>query len=453
MQDATVRHDRTSSPSVVIVGGGFAGLAAARGLRKVSANVHLIDQRNHHLFQPMLYQVAMGQMMAGHIAEPLREIFGADPVVRPRMDAVDGVDLDTRRVHFVSGANQPYDMLVLATGARFQYLGHPHWGRHVLTLKNLKQAMTMRERIFSALEMASQAGADDTQRHAHLCFVIVGAGPTGVELAGAMARLLPGIIGNQFPGLDPDELRIVLADPKDHALAGMHPSLSDYADRRLKSMGVDLMTGVAVEDIGRGRVQLDNGQAVHASNIIWAAGMEGHGAGDWLPDALVGNGNKVPVGADLTLPGHPEVFVIGDAAMATDDNDEPYPGLAAVAKQQGTYVAHVIGARLNEREDEPPERFHYTDYGTMAIISNGRAVGEIRGRRVTGLTAWMLWGLVHLYFLVSARKRVLVLATWLWAMLTGRRQRVVLSEAHPTDAAEAPATESDTVRATDGSRP
>ncbi len=417
----------SSSPRVVIVGGGFGGLAVAAGLRNVAADVQLIDRRNHHLFQPMLYQVAMAQVLSGNIAEPLRELFAADSAIRPRMDAVKGVDLQARRVDFASGRSTVYDMLVLATGARYQYLGHPEWEQHVLTLKSLTQALTMRERIFSALEMAGRAGSDD-ERKAHLTFVIVGAGSTGVELGGALGRLLPGIVRNQFPELDAAELRIVLADPKPHAMPGMHEQLSRYTDRKLKEMNVELMTGVAVEDIEAGQVHLEGDRSIRAATIIWAAGMEGNGAGDWLPEALVDKSNRVPVEPDLTVPGHPEVFVVGDAAAATDENGDAYPGLAAVAKQQGIYVGKVIRARLDGEKTGAAERFRYTDYGTMAIISNGCAVGEIRGRHVKGFVAWLLWGMVHLYFLVSMRKRVLVLGSWLWAMLTGRRQRVILGE-------------------------
>lgn len=427
MAHTTPAPDRDSLPKVVIVGGGFGGLAVAKGLHDAPADVLLIDQRNHHLFQPMLYQVAMGQVMPGDIAEPLRRVFEGDATVRPRMDAVEGVDLDARRIDFASGQSTHYDMLVLAPGARFQYLGHPEWEAHVFTLKNLEQAMGMRERIFSALEQAGHA-EDDAARRAHLSFVIVGAGPTGVELAGALGRLLPGIVDKQFPEIDRKQLRIMLIDPKPRALATMHESLGIYAGQRLQAMGVELMTEVAVDDIGDGWVQLPDEQRIDATTIIWAAGMEGAGAGDWLPEALVGKGNKVPVGADLTVPDHPEVFVIGDAAAATNEDGEPYPGLAAVAKQQGAYVADVIRARLDPARG-PPSRFHYKDYGTMAIIANGCAVGEIRGHDVDGLSAWLLWGMVHLYSLVSAGKRVMVLASWLWAMLTGRHQRVLLTSA------------------------
>jgi NADH dehydrogenase FAD-containing subunit len=426
MPETTSLHDRHSSPRIVIVGAGFGGLAAAKGLRKAAAQVVLIDQRNHHLFQPMLYQVAMGQLRPGDIAEPLRQLFGDDPVVAPRMDAVDAVDLDARNVGLVSGQHLDYDMLVLATGARFQYLGHPQWERHVLRLKNLTQAMAMREQVFFALERAARA-PDAEERQARMSFVIVGAGPTGVEVAGALARLLPGIIRKQFPNLDADQLRIVLIDPKPRALSSMHESLGRYADQSLKARGVTLMTGAAVDDIRAGQVQVKGGQCIRAATIIWAAGMEGNGAGDWLPAALVDKHNQVPVGADLTVPNHPEVFVIGDAAAATDEDGNPYPGLASVAKQQGDYVARVIRERLAEAPAHPPARFHFTDYGTMAMIANGCAVAEIRGHNLKGFFAWLLWGIVHLHFLVSSRKRVLVLASWFWAMLADRSQRVILN--------------------------
>lgn len=428
MPHTSATSNRDMLPKVVIVGGGFGGLAVAQGLHDAAADVLLVDQRNHHLFQPMLYQVAMGQVMPGDISEPLRKLFAGDVTVRPRMDAVEAIDMDAQRVDFVNGQSAHYDKLVLATGARFQYLGHPEWQPHVFALQNLEQAMGMRERVFSALEQAGQS-EDDAARRAHLSFVIVGAGPTGVELAGALGRLLPGVIKNQFPELDRERLRIVLIDPKPRALATMHESLGLYAGQRLQAMGVELMTEIAVDDIGDGWVQLPDDQRIDATTIIWAAGMEGAGAGDWLPNALVGKGNKVPVGADLTVPGHPEVFVIGDAAAATNEDGEPYPGLAAVAKQQGAYVANLIRAQLDETQDQPPPRFHYKDYGTMAIIANGCAVGEIRGRNVDGLSAWLLWGMVHLYSLVSTGTRVLVLASWLWAMLTGRHQRVLLTSA------------------------
>jgi NADH dehydrogenase len=410
---------------IIIVGAGFGGLAAAQGLRKSPARVLLIDQRNHHLFQPMLYQVAIGQLMPSDIGEPLRKLFGNDPVVAPRMDAVNGVDLDARCVHFSSGQRADYDTLILATGARFQYLGHPDWQPHVLTLKNLEQAMTMRERIFAALEKAGHAESD-TDRRDQMTFVIVGAGPTGVEVAGALGRLLPGIIKNQFRQLEVSELRIVLIDPLAHTLAGMHEPLSRYADRELAALGVTLRLRIAVEEIGARHVRLDNGECIQAATIIWAAGMEGTGAGDWLPERLVNKHNKVPVGPDLTVPDHPEVFVIGDAAAATDEDENPYPGLASVAKQQGDYVASRVRDRLAERGGRASSRFQFTDYGTMAIIANGRAVGEIRGHDIKGFVAWLVWGIVHLHFLVSSSKRLLVLTSWIWSMLVNRGQRVIL---------------------------
>lgn len=425
MSDKPISRAPEAPPRVVVVGAGFGGLAVARGLRKISADVLLVDQRNHHLFQPMLYQVAMGQLMPGDIAEPLRNLFGNHPTVAPRMDAVEGIDLDARQVDFASGRSTGYDMLVLATGARFQYLGHPEWEQHVLTLKNLDQAMTMRGHIFSALERADHAETDD-ERRAHLNFVIIGAGPTGVELAGAMGRLLPGIIDNQFPGLDRKELHISLVEPLPHALGGMHESLGRYTDKKLRATGVDFKTEVAVEGIEAGRVHMGDAGSIRAETIIWAAGMEGTGAGDWLPDELVEKHNMVPVEGDLSVPGHPEVFVVGDANVSTDEDGNPYPGLASVAKQQGAYVASMVRHRLGDPRSKPAERFRLTDYGTMAIISNGCAVAQIRGHHLKGFFAWLLWGLVHLYFLVSSRNRILVLGGWIWAMLTGRGQRVIL---------------------------
>jgi len=428
MSQSSIPTDHHTRPRVVIIGAGFGGLAAAQQLRKAEAEIVLVDQRNHHLFQPMLYQVAMGQLRAGDIGTPLRQLFGNHPVVAPRMDVVEAIDLEACRVDFASGRSTNYDMLVLATGARYQYLGHPEWARYVLTLKNLEQALNMRGRIFAALEKADHAVTAE-ERRAYLRFVIVGAGPTGVELAGAMGRLLPGIITNEFPGLDPQELQIALVEPLPHSLGAMHEQLSRYADRKLRDQGVDLMTEVAVDDIEEGRVHLGDDDTIDAATIIWAAGMEGAGAGDWLPDDLVEKHNMVPVEGDLTIPDHPEVFVVGDANVSADEDGNLYPGLASVAKQQGAYAGRVIRHRLDNTQNAPPERFRLTDYGTMAIIANGCAVAEIRGRHVKGFIAWLLWGLVHLYFLVSARRRIRVLGSWLWAMLTGRGQRVILSSA------------------------
>lgn len=388
----------------------------------------------------MMYQVAMAQLRASDIATPLRELFGANAPVQPHMDAVTAVDPDNRRVHYSSGRVATWDVLVLATGARYQYFGHAEWRQHVLTMKSLADAMRLRERVFTALEMADRA-QNDAQRRACLTFMIVGAGATGVELAGALGRLLPRILKHRFARIDARELHIVVADPEQRALPTMPAELGRYADHRLKSLGVDLMTGTAVEDIKSGHVQLQGGRILRSETIIWAAGVEGHGAGDWLPPALVDKHNRVPVETDLSVPGHPDVYVIGDAASAHDPDGNPYPGLAAVAKQQGGYVAKRIRARLAHAEDDAPERFHYRDYGSLAMIANGTAVGVIRGRAFKGFAAWLLWGGVHLYFLVGARNRVLVLSSWFWAMLSERRQRVTLGgrwradmdEAHDAD--------------------
>lgn len=422
---------------IVIVGAGFGGLAVAKGLRKTAADVQLVDQHNHHLFQPMMYQVAMAQLRASDIASPLRELFDADGPVHTQMDAVRAVDLGERCLHFNSGLTTHYDILVLATGARYQYLGHPQWRQHVLVLKSLEDSLALRERVFTALEHADRA-RDDAERKACLNFVIVGAGATGVEIAGALGRLLPDILEKRFKRIDADLLRIVLIDPESHALSSMPAELGCYADQQLRNLGVELMMDTAVDGIDEGRVHLKGGQTLDTETIIWAAGVEGHGAGDWLPDDLVNDSNRVPVNDDLSVPGHPDVYVIGDAAHACDENGKRYPGLAAVAKQQGAHVARLIRARLDRRDDEAHTRFKYRDYGSMAMIANGSAVARIRGRSVKGLKAWMLWGVVHLYFLVSMRNRVLVLSGWFWAMLSGRRQRVILggvprSEDDPLD--------------------
>lgn len=425
MARTQVDSRQSPTPRVIIVGAGFGGLAVANGLRKAPADVRLIDQRNHHLFQPMMYQVAMAQLRASDIAAPLRELFDPDASVTPHMDAVIGVDLEDRCVHFASGRSTPYDVLVLATGARYEYLGHPVWGQHALSMKSLQDAMALRERVFSVLELADRADSD-SERGAYLTFVIVGAGPTGVELAGALGRLLPGIIKHRFPHLDTDQLRIVVADPADHALSSMPTELGQYADKRLRALGVELMTGTAVDEIESGKVHLKGGRTLYTATIIWAAGVEGHGAGDWLPEDKVDKHNRVPVKADMTVPGYPDVYVIGDAASARDADGDPYPGLATVAKQQGAYVANLIRARLDGCGKDAHERFNYKDYGSMAMISNGSAVGEIRGHNVMGLSAWFLWGAVHLYSLVGMHNKVLVLCSWFWSMLTERRQRVTL---------------------------
>lgn len=403
---------------VVVVGAGFGGLEAAQHLAGVpGVEVTVLDQRNHHLFQPMLYQVATAVLSPDDIAYPIRSLLAPEGV-RVRVEQVTGVDTRAREV--VCGTGRiPYDTLVVATGAEVSYFGHDGWAEAAPGLKDLDDAIRLRHHILEAFERAA-AASDPAERDRLLTFVLVGAGPTGVEMAGSIAELARAALPRDYPAL-PARARVIVVEAGPAVLGHFAPELSRYAVDVLHGLGVELRTDTAVTGVEPGLVRLGD-EALPAGTVIWTAGVRATPVAEWL-GVKPGRGGQVPVGPDLSVPGLPGVFVIGDAALVLGRDGKPLPGLAAVAKQQGRYVARAIRRRLRGVRVRP---FGYRDYGTLAIISRNRAVAELGRLHLTGLAAAVLWAVAHIFFLIGFRNRVLVGAQWLVTSATHQRGGTII---------------------------
>ena len=413
---------------VVILGGGFGGLAAARGLAGAPVSVTLIDQRNHHLFQPLLYQVATALLATSEIAWPIRSLLRDARNVTTLLGTVVGVDTEARQVKLEDGAAIPYDALIVATGARHAYFGHDDWERHAPGLKMLEDATTIRRRILMAFERAERETSAE-KRAALLTFVIVGGGPTGVELAGTIAELARHTLPGDFRAFDPRDSRVVLVEAGPRVLAAFREDLSAYARKALERLGVEVRTGAAVTRVDAEGVMLAT-ERIEAATVIWAAGVQASPAADWL-GAAKDRAGRVMVEADLTVPDHPEIFVIGDTAMLVSDG-KPVPGVAPAAKQQGAHVATTIRARL--KGDMAIHRFHYRDQGSLATIGRSAAVVDFGWIRLKGALAWWLWGIAHIFFLIGVRNRLAVALNWLWIHTSGRRgARLITQRDLPDD--------------------
>jgi NADH dehydrogenase len=404
-----------SSPTVVVVGGGFAGLYAARTLARHGVRLVLVDRLNYHLFQPLLYQVATASLSPGEIAEPLRAILRKYRNVEVLLGEVEQIDLQTRRVRLEDGEELSYEYLVLATGARHSYFNHPEWEPMAPGLKSLADALEMRRRIFLAFEMAERE-EDPLRRRALLTFVVVGGGPTGVELAGAIAEIARHTVSQDFRRFDPRQARIILLERGKRILEAYPPDLSRSAQRALERIGVEVETGKAVTDIQPDYVMVGS-EKLPACTTLWAAGVAASPLGRQL-GMEVDRSGRVPVEADLSLATHPEVFVAGDLALLAQPNGKPLPGLAPVAIQQGETAADNIWRSLN---GQPRQAFHYFDRGSMATIGRAAAVAEIRGIHLSGFLAWLAWLFVHLLFLIGFENRVLVLIQWAASYLSYQR--------------------------------
>lgn len=399
---------------VVIVGAGFGGLSAAMGLARADTDVTVIDRRNHHLFQPLLYQVATAALSPADIAAPIRGILSRQRNAKVLLGTVTGIDKGTRSV-LLGERRIPYDQLVVATGARDSYFGNDEWAAVSSGLKRIEDATTMRRRILVAFERAEDRN-DEVERRRLLTFVIIGGGPTGVELAGALAELARAALTRDFRRIDPRTARIVLIEAGPRLLPGFPPQLSEVAARALTRLGIELWLGTRVTRCdAEGAVV--GAERIESRTLIWAAGVAASPAAAWL-GVEPGRGGRVPVAPDLTLPGHPEILVIGDTAEVKGPNG-PLPGLAPVAKQQGAYAARIIVARLAGRPAPPP--FRYRSFGNLATIGRREAVVDFGWLRLTGRIAWFVWGLAHLYFLTGFRNRVAVAVDWLWSYLTYQR--------------------------------
>ena len=390
---------------VVIVGAGFAGLNAAKALRGVDVDITIIDRRNFHLFQPLLYQVAMAALNPSDIAYPIRSVFKSQGnVVQVLLGAVTAVDVDNRQVIVDNSERVGYDILVLATGAAHSYFGHDEWAEMAPGLKTVEDALTMRARVLRAFEEAEAA----PERAEHwLTFVVVGAGPTGVELAGALVEIAVHSMGHEFDQVDPSTARVVLVEGADRVLPPYPESLSESARRQLVALGVEVVTGAFVESIDEAGVVLSTGQRIDAGTVLWAAGVEASPVG-----AMVGEtdrSGRVLVKPDLSVPRYRDVFVAGDLAAV-----EGVPGVAPAAMQMGRHVARVI--RTGRREP-----FRYRDKGSLATIGRARGVANVKGFRFGGFLAWVAWLAVHIFYLIGFRNRFFVLAGWAWHYLTFRR--------------------------------
>lgn len=401
---------------VVIVGGGFGGLAAARALNGADCDVLLIDRRNHHLFQPLLYQVATAALSPSEIAWPIRQLLRRQKNARVVMATVVGVETAARAVRLEDGTQEPYDTLVLATGARHAYFGNDAWEQFAPGLKTLEDATAIRRKLLLALE-AAEREPDPARRKSLLTFAIIGGGPTGVEMAGAIIELGRASIRDQFHTVRPDELRVVLIEGLDRVLSGFDPALSAYTLDALRRMGVEVELGQKVGNIDAKGV--DYGQTrLETANIVWAAGVAASPVARWL--GIEGDrAGRVKVSDNLSLPGQADIFVIGDVASILRDNGKPVPGVAPAAKQEGEHVARVIRERLAGRPGNLP--FRYRHAGDLATIGKRAAVIDFGWIKLKGQLAWWIWGFAHIYFLVESKTRVFVTLSWLWIYLTGQR--------------------------------
>jgi NADH:ubiquinone reductase (H+-translocating) len=409
-----------SRPQVIVIGGGFAGLWCTRALAKAPLDITLIDRANHHLFQPLLYQVATAGLSAGDIAAPLRHILRAQRNVTVRLGEVTEIDVDARRVGLADGASVAYDGLLVASGATHAYFGHDEWAAHAPGLKTLDDAMTLRGRLLLAFEHAESA-TTEAERDAWLTFAIVGGGPTGLELAGTLAEIARHTLAGEFRRIDPARARVQLIEAGPRVLAGFPPELSEKAAKQLRNLGVQVLTGAPVQSIdAEGYVR--GGERTVARTVLWAAGVAASPLGRLL-GAPLDRAGRVRVEPDLSLPGHPEVFVAGDLAALTQANGKPVPGVAPAAKQMGAHVARNIAARLAGRPTTP---FAYQDYGNLATIGRMAAVVDLRGLKFSGLLAWWFWLAAHVFFLIGFRNRFTVLINWAWAYWTYQRHARVV---------------------------
>lgn len=400
---------------IAIIGAGFAGLAAARALKNADAEIFLIDRRNYHLFQPLLYQVAMAALSPAQIAQPIRTIVRKQRNCTVVLGNVTGIDKEQHRIYGAKG-ELAYDYLIVATGATHAYFGNEAWSDYAPGLKSIEDATAIRQRILSAFERAEIAVTEQEQQ-ACLTFVIIGGGPTGVELAGAIAELAHHTLRGEFRRINPANARVILAEGGDRLLKPFTPRLSARAAADLAKLGVEVRTGLAVQECTREGVRLGE-EWIATRTILWAAGVKASPAAEWLQ--LSGDrAGRIAVQPDLTVEQHPDIFVIGDTAAVQNPNGTPVPGLAPAAMQQGNYAASVILARLQGKP--APAAFVYKDYGTMATIGRGKAVAQFPWTTCSGLLAWWLWGIVHLMPLVGFRNRIVVACDWLWSYLTHAR--------------------------------
>lgn len=407
-------------PHIVVVGAGFGGLWTARGLCRADARLTVIDRSNHHVFQPLLYQVATAGLSSVSISAPIREVLRSQDNTTVLMGEVRRIDVEARAVE-VGSQRLGYDYLVVATGATHAYFGRDEWARHAPGLKSVGDALDIRRRVLSAYE-AAEREADSASRGPWLTFVVVGAGPTGVELAGALSEIARHTLARDFRNFDPRSTRVVLVEASDRVLPTFSPASSGKARAYLEKLGVEVRTSTRVTDVDAAGVMLGD-ERLESRTVLWAAGVRASGLTSDLPGERDGAG-RLWVEPDLTLPGHPEVFVIGDAAAVRLD-EGTVPGVAPAAIQMGRHTARNLHRRL---DGAPAEPFRYVDKGMLATVGRSAAVAEVFGTRMSGLAAWLLWLVVHVFFLIGFRNRIAVMMEWAWAYVTMKRSARVIFE-------------------------
>jgi NADH dehydrogenase len=416
-------------PRVVIAGAGFGGLEAAKALRAAPADVLVIDEQNHHCFQPLLYQVATAALSPADVAWPIRRILRKQSNATVLMAEVRGIDTNKQLVH-TDSISVAYDFLVLATGATHSYFGHDDWAAVAPGLKRIEDGTRIRRRILIAFERAELA-SDATERQRLLTFVIVGAGATGVEMAGAIAEIARRTLAMDFRRIDPKAARIVLIEAGPRVMPVLPENLSNYVQQTLGQMGVEVMTSTRVIGCDAGGVDLERGR-IDAGTLIWAAGVIASPAARWL-DAEQDRAGRVKVGPDLSVPGHPQVFAIGDTAAVLDPTGQiqPIPGIAPAAKQMGRYVGRLIAARIAGKA--PPEPFRYRHQGDLATIGRRAAVVKLGRLELRGFLGWLFWSVVHVFFLIEIRDRFVVAFIWLWDYVTFQRGARLITRVPPQD--------------------
>jgi NADH dehydrogenase len=414
-------------PRIVIVGAGFGGLAAARALRRSPVDVTIVDRRNHHLFQPLLYQVATAGLSPADIASPIRSIVRNYANTRVLLDSVEGVDSRRRIVRLGSGGSLDYDWLLLATGARHSYFGRDDWAEHAPGIKSIEDATAVRRKVLLALERA-ETEADPERRKALLTFVVVGGGPTGVEMAGAIAELAQRSVSREFRSITPHCSRVVLIEGGDRLLPSFPEPLSAKAKRAIERLGVEVRLNSPVTAIDAREVRVED-ESIRAHPALWAAGVEASPAARWL-NAPSDRAGRVLVGPDLRVPGCGDVFAIGDTASCPGADGRPVPGIAPAAKQQGKHFAATVRAAIAGRA--PPAAFRYRSFGNLATIGRRSAVIDFGRIHLTGFSAWALWSVAHIWFLIGFRSRLVVSLSWLWNYFTFERgARLITGEILP----------------------
>jgi len=401
---------------IVVIGAGFAGLETVFALERSGAEITLIDKRNHHLFQPLLYQVATASLATSEVAWPVRHLLRHRRDVTTLLAEVVGIDIAGKTVALADGAPMPYDTLVVATGAGHAYFGHDDWAAFAPGLKTLEDATAIRRKLLMAFE-AAEREADAHKRAQLLTFVIIGAGPTGVELAGAIVELARVTLRDEFRRIDTTKARVVLVEATDRVLPTFSQEVSDYAHKALKRLGVDVMLGAPVTGIKEGEIAFQE-RTLSAQTLIWAAGVAASPAARWL-DAEADRAGRVIVTAEMTLPGHPEIFVLGDTALIRDQNGKVIPGVGHAAKQEGRHVGRAIKARL--AGDQFAKPLNYKHAGDLATIGKRAAVIDLGWITLKGWLGWWAWGLAHIYFLIGVKNRLFVAMSWFWTILTGQR--------------------------------